>query len=971
MLDNCDNDAGDGGKTSRWVRLRCVIISVAIFSSNKGEEASEQIDPGPEDHCVIDIDKEDDWKRVVRIVRDKDLHNLQRLGNVDWVLSLQRSYSEQDHADDGHTQVWKATIERKGFSCFLLHALNSYTIYTLFATFGLLLAIEMIQQGPEDGWHDAAAVLVAIFVLVAFTSVANFHHERKMMKKLSNDNKKLKVNVERNGEVQSVVIYDVKERDIVHLKEGDHVPADGLFIDGQYLTLDDVSNSEITRERNPFLYAGSKVKVGSGSMIVTSIGAETALGEIPSMVQDPNEKTLLQALLDKPYQYMEKLALFVSVLIPFVVLIRLPLCKKLDSNNNGLPEIKGHLSMKFLMSVFERIFLKPEGKISSLVSALVRLVIWIQHGTPFVIGVCLTHWNTKLASIQIEPRNLSACGTMGLITVIFFDATGEVLCKPMEVEEFWFGEKDIIQGGNTETDQMVLEKLRQGIGLWFVPEISVLSQRNDLPISWLKSKWGWSEDTLAENEEIIRYKRSISSKKSSGVLMRKIGDQGNDLHLHWKGPASIILEMCTHFYDSKGEMHVMGNHQRELFETEIERMERKGLRPVAFAFTKTEEEELKKEGLSLLAIAGLKYPCKEEIRSLVGSLRNAGLTIKLVSEDESPIVRAIAWDLGVLQPDGSDHVRTSVMGDFNPKDKLLMVKKSQETGEIVAFCGGFTARDILALKKADTGITQLGECSEMAKELSDISLEKLFSLLVVLEYGRCVYQGIQKFYELQLTAWISGFLISLVTTMESGDSPLTSLQMIWVNLILYLLGGLMMGMELTLPTNSIPEAKRNQSLITKSIWANIAVQVLYQFSLVLLIFQFMDKDMIFTIFTLCQLFNLFKVINLAKMEVVKIVLQSYWFLVALVAVLLSQFLAVQFGEGVLSGAKLTERKWSFCFLLAALSLVFDWAIKRLFFFHQKHSSGSRSLSSYFRLSNGRPWYYFHFCFVICFILFLP
>ncbi|KAL5581694.1 hypothetical protein UlMin_014136 [Ulmus minor] len=977
MPDNCDNDAGDGGSVTASLvitsgTLRYVIISIAIFISNKAEEP----EPAAEvDHVRIDIngEEEDDTERndqrqspagaegdhVIRIVRDKDLRNLQRLGNVDPEADDGRTkvlevsielIPTQNQADDGQTREWKA-IKRKGFSYFLLHALNSYTIYTLFVTFGLLLAIEMIKQGPEAGWHDGAAVLIAIFVLVTFTSVANFYHERKMMKRILNDNKKLEVNVERNGKVQSVIISDVKERDIVHLKEGDHVPADGLITDSQGLTLDDVFNSEITRDQN--VYAGSKVMGGSGLMTVTSIGAGTALGEIPSMsVQDPNENTLLQDLLDKPYQFMEKFGLSVSVLILVVVLIRLPLCKKYDCNNNGFPEIKGHSSMKFLMTVLERIFVKPEGKISSLVSALVRLVILIQHGMALVIVFCLTHWNTKLDSELIETRNLSACGTMGLTTVIFFDATGGVLCKPMEVEEFWLGEKDISQEGHSETGQMVLEKLRQGIGLWLVPEISVLSQRNDLPVSWVKSKWGWSEDTLAGNEKIIRYRRSISSKKSFGVLMRKIGNQGVDLHLHWKGPASTILDMCTHFFDSRGEMHDMGTEQKELFEKVIERMEGKGLRPVAFAFAKTEEEELKKEGLSLLAIAGLKYPCKEEIRSLVGSLRSAGLTIKLVSEDESPIVRAIAWDLGVLQPDGSDH---DVRGDLHPKDKLLMVKESQDNGQIVAFWGGFTARDILALREADLGITQLGRCSVMAREFSDISLGNLYSLTVVRKYGRCVFQGIRKFYQLQLTASIAGFLISLVSTMVSGDSPLTSLQMIWVNSILNLLGGFMMVMELPLPPNSIPEAKRNQSLITKSIWANIAVQVLYQFSLVLLISQFVDRDMIFTMYTLCQLFNLFKVINLAKMEVVKIVLQSYWFLVSLVAVLLIQFLAVQLGEGILSSTKLTEKKWTLCFLLSALSLVFDWAIKRLFFFLQQHSSGSMSVRSYFWPSNARSW----------------
>ncbi|EXC34895.1 hypothetical protein L484_020011 [Morus notabilis] len=258
------------------------------------------------------------------------------------------------------------------------------------------------------------------------------------------------------------------------------------------------------------------------------------------------------------------------------------------------------------------------------------------------------------------------------------------------------------------------------------------------------------------------------------------------------------------------------------------------------------------------------------------------------------------------------------MGNSLPEDKLLMVKKLKENGKVVAFYGWSRASDALTLKEADVGITQDGRCTVMAKAVSDVSLKNRPdpSVIRIRERGKQQYESLQKFFQLQLTAWISGLIIILVLTMHSGESPLSSIHMTWVNLILCLLGGLMMAMELNCDDDRRP-SKRTHSLITKTIWINIAIQVCYQVILLLIIFEYSiilgkhastkrDKDVwetfIFNTFTLCQLINLLNVINLAKKEVFMVVLQSYWFLAASVTVVFFQFIAIQFGKGLLSGS---------------------------------------------------------------------
>nr|XP_048328447.1 putative calcium-transporting ATPase 13, plasma membrane-type [Ziziphus jujuba var. spinosa] len=418
-----------------------------------------------------------------------------------------------------------------------------------------------------------------------------------------------------------------------------------------------------------------------------------------------------------------------------------------------------------------------------------------------------------------------------------------------------------------------------------------------------------------------------SGKKVSGVLIGKIGDneERNILHLHYKGAASTILKMCSNFYDTKGKRHDMNNisQKRLMFEKVIEDMEHNGLRPFAFACGQTDIEEIKEDtGLDLLAIIGLKYHCQNEIKSEMEALRKAGVTIKMVSDDELPAVKAIAWELGLFSSQSSNinvamegqEIRemtesssriekvnqTTVMGNCLPNNKFLMVEDLKKNGHVVAFYGSLTARDAPALKSCDIVITENFRCTEMARELSDISINDMSSLSLIFKYGRCAYHNIQKFFQLQLTALISPLIISFAFTIHSGDSPLTGLQLIWTNLIIYLLGGFMMVMNLE--GNVLPSLGE----------------------------QGVRKTMIFDTFILCQIFNHFNVIDLVKKEVLKVVFHKYYcFLVALGTVMVMHILIVEVGKDVASCVRLNAVQWTFGFLLAAFSWGFDWAMKQV------------------------------------------
>lgn len=848
-----------------------------------------------------------------------------------------------------------------------MKACGSCTNVLLLASTVLSFVTGIIEKGRKDGWHDGVAILVALVLLVAFPSVGNYRHERKMAQKKLKNMEKLEVLVERGKNSQWISISKVVVGNIVLLKEGDRVPADGLLVSREDLAVDEVLKSKINHKRNPFLFSGSKVIKGRGRMLVTSVGDNTAMGKPLSLVTDqPNEKTVFQGRIEKPSIYMDMIALCVTVLISLVVLIRL--LHGNHSNSNGLPELKGNVSVDTMTKIFEKIALKSKGKIWILTSALTSVVIGIQHGVPFVITVSLCCWKEKVQLSWAHPQNLLACGTMGLVTVIYIDATGGLMCEPVEVSKVFVGEKDIKNDG----DQYVLEALRQGIDVSLcVSEISV-SPTNALLISWAKKKCS-SDVHLPSYFEILDHKSCI--KKGSGALMRKKDEDEKIMHLHWDGAASAILEMCSHYYDSNGESHAIEGQKKE-FKKMIKKMEDDGLIPIAFAYRKIEVQELKEDGLSLLAIVGLKYPCQEEFKSVVQTLRNAGVRVKLVSDDELSVVRAMAFELGIISP-GSTGValkgedirklktreemeeldRATVVGSCLPEHKVCMIQCSKQKGHIVAFVGGSTTIDILALKEADVGIIEETQSTILVKEFSDITLKGYRSLVPVLKFGRCCYHNIQKFIQLQLTACLSGLLISLVMTMVRGESPITGLELMWMNLVLCLLGGLVMKMELKseeLLTNQ--PAKRTQSLLTKAVWVNIAIQASYQAS-ILLLFQLkgqaitdmndaVRKTMVFNTFILCQIFNQFNAMDLVKWEVFWVFLQNYSLLLTLTDVIVMQAVLIHYLGSITQFEKLNAVQWTCCFLVAALPLALRWL-----------ATGIRSLflSSFaMPLTNGMP-----------------
>ncbi|CAH1417734.1 unnamed protein product [Lactuca virosa] len=904
--------------------------------------------------------------------------NLEILGNLNGVTGLAESLrTNLEHGiSDSEMETRKTAFgfntynkpPPKGFVYFVVEAFKDPTILILLACAALSLGFGIKEEGAKEGWYEGGSIFVAVFLVIAVSAVSNFRQERQF-DKLSKISNNIKIDAIRDGRRQKILIFDVVVGDVVILNIGDQIPADGLFIDGYSLLVDESSMTgesdhiDIDSIRNPFLISGSKVADGHGRMLVVSVGMNTAWGKMMSSVTgDSNEQTPLQARLNKLTSSIGKVGLAVAFLVLVVMLIRYFTGNTEDEHGNREYNGKRTDTNDILNSV-TRIF----------AAAVTIVVVAIPEGLPLAVTLTLAYSMKRMMADQAMVRKLSACETMGSATVICTDKTGTLTMNQMKVTKFWLG-LDLIEDNSSNSntiDTQVIGLYHQGIGLNTTGTVYNSgtgieysgSPTEKAILSWAVTNLGMDMEKLKRDCTVLHVETFNSEKKRSGISVTKKED--DTVHVHWKGAAEIILAMCSNYYQKSGVLKPINHEEKTRLENIIQGMAASSLRCIAFAHKQipngTNYKTLNEEQLTLLGIVGIKDPCRPGAKEAIDACRSAGVEIKMITGDNVFTAKAIATECGILKGGQTvnkgeviegeefrnytddermekvDNIK--VMARSSPFDKLLMVQCLKKKGHVVAVTGDGT-NDAPALKEADIGLSMGIQGTEVAKESSDIVIldDDFASVAVVLRWGRCVYNNIQKFIQFQLTVNVAALVINFVAAVSAGDVPLTAVQLLWVNLIMDTLGALALATER--PTKELmhnPPVGRVAPLITNVMWRNLLAQAMYQIT-VLLTFQFKGKSIfnvdervkntiIFNTFVFCQVFNEFNSRKLEKRNVFQGLHKNRLFIGIITVTVALQIVMVEFLKNFADTEKLNWGQWGICIAIAALSWPIGWFVK--------------------------------------------
>ncbi|KAI4369666.1 hypothetical protein MLD38_018083 [Melastoma candidum] len=945
----------------RWRRAYLAIYCSRAISSPRYRKNIKLLYPRPS-FAAIPIDEDDPVllsksahgigkSQLADLVKSKDLKALKNRGGVMEIASLLCTDLESginpatpEDVSSRREAFGGNTYERpraRGFFSFVLDGFKDMTIMILLFCAALSLGFGIKENGIKEGWYDGGSIFVAVFLVIVVSAVSNFRQSRQF-EKLSEVSGNIPVDVVRDGRRQKVSIFEIVVGDVVFLKIGDQVPADGLFIAGHSLQIDESSMTgesdhvEVTSVPNPFLYSGTKVADGYGRMLVTSVGMSTTWGEMMSSIsRDTNEQTPLQARLNDLTSSIGKLGLAVAFLVLVVLLIRFFTGNTYDENGN----------QKFTsgVSTSDDII---NGVVGIVAAAVTIVVVAIPEGLPLAVTLTLAYSMKRMMKDQAMVRKLAACETMGSATTICTDKTGTLTMNQMMVTTFNLGNESIAEGHNhSSISSYVLDLIRAGIALNTMGNVYKSSSgASDYEFSgsptekailcWAVTQLGMDIDKEKRNYEIIQVEAFNSSKKRSGVSLIKRADGTH--HVHWKGAAEMVLAMCSSFYNSNGIEKELIGYERTKLEQIIESMAARSLRCIAFAHGREsesqpkggKEERLKEDGLTLLGLIGIKDPCRPGVKTAVQACQDAGVNIKMITGDNVFTAKAIATECGILKPgdekndcaviEGSEFRNLSpqarleraekirVMARSSPFDKLLMVQCLKQMGHVVAVTGDGT-NDAPALKEADIGLSMGIQGTEVAKESSDVVIldDNFATVTTVLRWGRCVYTNIQKFLQFQLTVNIAALVINFVAAVSSGSVPLTAVQLLWVNLIMDTLGA--PGPGHRAPNRGANEEAPGESILGVS--------------------QATNRTVIFNTFVLCQVFNEFNAREIERRNVFEGLHRNRLFVGIVAGTVVLQVVMVEFLKRFANTERLSWGLWGICVAIAAASWPIGWIVK--------------------------------------------
>ncbi|XP_027359300.1 putative calcium-transporting ATPase 13, plasma membrane-type [Abrus precatorius] len=968
--------------------IYCSRALMSHFTLNRKTKHKSKASPSPS-FTVVDLNPQQhafgiNQTSLSDIIKGKKLKNLKNIGGVEGVATALETNVEygikgDDDAEDisRRKQVFGSNTYNKppakGFFHFVVEAFKDVTILILLACAALSLGFGIKEHGLKEGWYDGGSIFLAVFIVISLSSISNFRQNRQF-DKLSQVSNDIQIDVVRSGRRKIISIFEIVVGDVICLKIGDQVPADGLFIEGHSLSVDESSMTgesdhvEVNRHHHPFLFSGTKVAEGYAKMLVTSVGMNTTWGQMMSSIsRDIDEQTPLQERLNKLTSAIGKVGLLVAFLVLVVLLVRYFTGNTED--DKGVREFNGSKTK------FDDIMNAVVGIVAD---AVTIVVVAIPEGLPLAVTLTLAYSMKKMMADQAMVRKLSACETMGSATTICTDKTGTLTLNQMKVTKFWLGLEPVAESAYSKVAPFVLQLIQEGVALNTTGSVHKSNKSGSefefsgsptekAILSWAVLELNMEMEHMTRSCSIIHVETFNSKKKRSGVLLRRKAD--NTVNAHWKGAAEMVLKKCSKYYDAAGIVKDLDNDSMLKFESIIQGMAASSLRCIAFAHVEVEEKELgdeegntmvKDNGLTLLGLVGIKDPCRSEVKTAVEACQQAGVNVKMITGDNVFTAKAIATECGILRPN-QDTVgavvegeefrnytpeerlekvdKICVMARSSPFDKLLMVQCLKQKGHVVAVTGDGT-NDAPALKEADIGLSMGIQGTEVAKESSDIVIldDNFASVVTVLRWGRCVYNNIQKFIQFQLTVNVAALAINFVAAVSAGEVPLTAVQLLWVNLIMDTLGALALATEK--PTKELmdkPPVGRTKPLITNVMWRNLLAQALYQIT-VLLTLQFkgesifgvtsgVNDTLIFNTFVLCQVFNEFNARKMEKKNVFKGIHRSKLFLGIIGITIVLQVVMVEFLKKFADTERLNWGQWAICIGLAAVSGPIGWVVK--------------------------------------------
>ncbi len=827
--------------------------------------------------------------------------------------------------------------------------INDKTIWVLSAAAAVSVAVSVIQG---EKVFEGIGILLAIGIAVGVGFMSELRSSHAFQALLA-ESDRMKVKVIRDGKFHVILADDLVVGDLVLLETGDKVPADGVVVKTVELSFDTSTitgeSHSMTPELETRVFRGFSVLSGEGAMRVTEVGTATEMGKIRDALATDPEPTPLQERLSELADRIGLGGMLAAAAIFVALFVR-----SLIIHDFSLFSASG---LQVVLNAF--------------IVAVTVVVVAVPEGLPLAVTLNLALNMRRMAKDNNLVRTLAASETLGSVTIIASDKTGTLTLNRMRVSSVWTpegGEEPGVGKCFATDDERLFKLLMAANSTAHLEEIGpgrydyVGNPTEGSLLFWLLD-CGHDYISVRDDAQILA-RRSFSSARK--MMSTQVAWDENKSLLLVKGAPERILERCATTSSRMGGEPALLEEKREGLQEILDAAASRGERVLALAwrFLPADAADYEEDNLTLWGFVTIKDPVRREVADSIARCRAAGIRVMMVTGDNPLTARAIATELGLVTEGGkfldgmafeamSDEEAKALIPDLcilsrsRPNDKFRLVSLLKELHEVVAVTGDGT-NDAPALKKADVGVA-MGICgTEVSKEASDVVLldDNFTSIVKGVLWGRSLHANIQKFLQFQLTVNVAALSVAFVGALIGGRSPLTAVQLLWVNLIMDTLAAIGLGLEP--PHDRLLQKKprtRNAPLITSSMWFMILGMGAYVFAVLMILFHwnFLGKgpryspehlSVIFTTFVFLQVFNKINARSLSGHEgAFANITRSRGFLLILGLICVIQVLLTQWGGELFQTTALDLETWAKVLAFSSTSLVVGaglrWSMRRL------------------------------------------
>ncbi len=818
--------------------------------------------------------------------------------------------------------------KKNNFTKLLLESLGDPIIKILL----IALGIKIIFLFKDFDIYETVGIFIAI-LLATFISTISEYGSEKAFAKLQEDASKTLTKVRRDNEIKEIYIDEVVVGDLVILETGDKIPADGLLLKGR-LSVDEslltgetkesekISFKEKIQEANK-LYRGTTVYSGVGEMLVGAVGFKTLYGKISKELAEEEPSSPLKTRLTELAKVISKIGYLGAILVTIAFLYSVIII----NNNYDLTLIKETLTNFPLMLNY---------LIYALTLSVTIIVVAVPEGLPMMITLVLSSNMKKMLKDHVLVRKLVGIETAGNINVLLTDKTGTLSKGKLEVIEILNGNLQSIKKTDLRSGKYKLyqEALFYNTSSKYNHQLEVIGG-NITDQSILK----YLHQDFVVKKNIIKQKPFDSQDKYSSVTL---DDQ--EIITYFKGASEVLLPRCTKYLSNGKELYLQ---DKTKIEEVIKENTRKGIRVLLLAYKKGSSffDNLVFQGLIFL-----KDELRKEAIPSVELIKKAGIQVVMITGDSKETALAIANEAKILDKDdlvltSSDLNRLSdeklckkleklkVVARALPTDKSRLVKLFQKQGLIVGMTGD-GVNDAPALKKANVGFA-MGSGTEVSKEAADIVIldDNILSITKAILYGRTIFKSIRKFIIYQLSVNMTALLLSIIGPFIGFVSPITIVQMLWLNMIMDTFAALAFSYEPALIEYMEERPKKiNEPIINSYMYNEVILTALYSGILCILFLKLPiihhyfrigsnNKYLMtayFALFIFIGIFNSFNA-RTYRINIFSKILTNKVFLIVIGFIITVQIYLIYFGGDLFRTYGLTAKEF-FIILLIALSV---------------------------------------------------